>query len=62
MIEISERRTYFGGNEFELFMDFMRLRAAIVKNPGLMKIDQMAMEGIKKAIADNQIDELLGGR
>ena len=62
MIKINKNQTYIGGDEFEIYTDFVRLRAAIVKNPELMKVDQMAMETVKKAIKDDMLDELLGGK
>ena len=62
MIKINEKTTYIGGNEFEIYTDLARLHAAIVKNPELMQLDQLAMEAVKKAIKDNMLDELLGGK
>ena len=60
MIKITEDQTYFGGNEFELFKDLMRFHAVIMKNKELMKINMMAMEGVKQAIKDGMLDEIAG--
>ena len=63
MIEITkEKGINLSGNEYELFVELTCLHAVIVKNPELMKVDQMAMEAVKKAIKENKIDELLGER
>lgn len=60
MIKITENQTYFGGNEFELFMCLMRFHAVIMKNEELMRIDMMAMEGVKQAIKEGMLDEIAG--
>jgi hypothetical protein len=57
MIKVDENGVVIEGDDFEIYTNLTALHAVIIKEPILMKHDQLAMAAVKKAL-EGFLDEL----
>ena len=59
MIKVDKNGVVIEGDDFEIFSQLAALHTVIIKEPGLMKQDQLAMAAVKKALQEGFLDELV---
>lgn len=59
MIKVDENGVVIEGDDFEIYSQLVALHTVIIKEPMLMKQDQLAMATVKKALQEGVLDELV---
>lgn len=59
MIKVDKNGVVFEGDDFEIYSQLVALHTVIIKEPILMKQDQLAMAAVKNALQKGILDELV---